>query len=116
MTETTHDTDSLFVGEDAEVRDTYDRILEVLRDLGPFEAQPKKTSIHLAHSVGFAGIHPRKTYLYLNLRSDRAIDSPRVVKTEQVSKNRYHTEIKLSSPDDVDAELVGWLGDAFALR
>jgi Domain of unknown function (DUF5655) len=38
-----------------------------------------------------------------------------MAKTEQVSKNRYQYELKLASPDDVDAELVGWLSEAYTL-
>jgi len=51
----------------------------------------------------------------LNLRTDYPIDSPRITKTEQVSKNRFHNELKLSSPDEIDEELLGWLKDAYAL-
>lgn len=76
---------------------------------------PKKTSIHLTRSVGFAGVHPRKSYLYLNIRTAYPIDSPRIAKSEQVSKNRFHNELKLTSPDEIDAELLGWLKDAYAL-
>jgi Domain of unknown function (DUF5655) len=76
---------------------------------------PKKTSIHLTRSVGFAGVHPRKSYLYLNIRTDYPIASPRIAKSEQVSKNRFHNELKLTSPDEIDAELLGWLKDAYAL-
>ena len=57
----------------------------------------------------FAGMHPRKSYLYLNLRTDYPIDSPRIAKTEQVSKNRFHNELKLTSPGEVDEELLCWL-------
>jgi len=35
--------------------------------------------------------------------------------SEQVSKNRFHNELKLSSPDEIDAELLAWLNDAYAL-
>ena len=76
---------------------------------------PKKTSIHLVHNSGFAGAHLRKSYLYLNLRTDYLIDSPCIAKTKQVSKNRFHNELKLSSPDEVEEELLAWLKDAYAL-
>ncbi len=75
----------------------------------------KLLNIHLVHNSGFAGAHPRKSYLYLNLRTDYPIDSPRITKTEQVSKNRFHNELKLSYPDEIDEELLGWLKDAYAL-
>ena len=53
--------------------------------------------------------------MILNLRTEHPIDSPRVVKREQVSKNRWHNEVKLASADEVDAELTGWLRAAYAL-
>jgi hypothetical protein len=106
---------ALFAGRDAVVPAIYDRILEALHRLGPFDQQPKKTSIHLVRSTGFAGIHPRKSALILNLRLDRALGGPRVFKSEQVSRNRYHNELKLTSPDDIDAELTNWLREAYHL-
>jgi hypothetical protein len=36
-------------------------------------------------------------------------------KVERVSANRFHNEMLLSSPADVDAEVVAWLKDAHAL-
>ena len=115
MIETTHGLDTLFSGKDATVRATYERLLEVLRTFGPFQEEPKKTSVHLVRITGFAGVHPRKSFLYLNLRLDRPLQGQRIAKSEQVSKNRYHNEVKVASPDEVDAELVDWLKDAYAL-
>ncbi len=73
MTDTTYSSDALFVGKDDVVRSIYQRLLEVLHSLGLFEEEAKKTSIHLVHGVGFAGAHPRKSYLILNLRTDAPI-------------------------------------------
>ncbi len=115
MTETTYTSDALFTGKDAVVQAIYTRLLEALRALGPFQEEPKKTSIHLTRNVAFAGVHPRKSSLYLNIRTDYPIDSPRIAKSEQVSKNRFHNELQLTSPDDIDAELLAWLNDAYAL-
>jgi len=107
--------DALFAGKDAAVRATYDRLLEVLRTFGSLREDPKKTSIHLVNTSGFAGVHPRKSFLYLNVRMARPLQGERIAKSEQVSKNRYHNEVKLTCPDDVDAELVGWLKEAYDL-
>ena len=115
MTETTYTSPALFVGKDELVQAIYTRLREALSTLGPFQEEPKKTSIHLVRNAGFAGVHPRKSYLYLNLRTDYPIDNPRIAKTEQVSKNRFHNELKLNAPDEVDEELIGWLKDAYAL-
>ena len=90
MTETTYTSAALFIGKDENVQSTYHRLLEVLHTLGPFQEEPKKTSIHLVRNVGFAGVHPRKSYLILNLRTDYPLATPRITKSEQVSKNRFH--------------------------
>src|SRR5437763_4630565 len=110
-----HAADALFSGKDPAVRGIYERVLEALRSLGPFTAEAKKTSIHLVRQTGFAGVHPRKSYLYLNLRLERALSGPRVAKSEQVSKNRWHNEIRLEAPAQVDDELRGWLQEAYTL-
>src|SRR2546429_6578286 len=115
MTETTDTSAALFAGKDEIVQVIYTRLLEALRTIGPVQEDPKKTSIHLVHTTGFAGVHPRKSYLYLNLRTDAPIENPRITKTEQVSQNRFHNELKLTSPDEIDEELLGWLRDAYAL-
>ncbi|MGZ3617616.1 MAG: DUF5655 domain-containing protein [Ktedonobacteraceae bacterium] len=115
MTETTDTSAALFAGKDEIVQAIYTRLLQALHTFGPVQEEPKKTSIHLVHSTGFAGVHPRKSYLYLNLRTDSPIGNPRITKTEQVSKNRFHNELKLTSPDEIDEELLGWLRDAYEL-
>ena len=115
MANTTSTSDALFTGKDEAVRSTYHRLLEVLHTLGPFQEEPKKTSIHLVHTVGFAGVHPRKSYFILNLRTASPLQNPRITKSEQISKNRFHNEVKLASPTDIDEELLGWLKEAYAL-
>ena len=115
MIEAAQGLDALFAGKDVAVRAIYSRLLEVLHSFGPFREEPKKTSIHLVNTSGFAGIHPRRSFLYLNLRMDRPLESKRIAKSEQVSKNRYYNEIKIIAPDEVDDELIGWLKEAYRL-
>jgi hypothetical protein len=51
----------------------------------------------------------------LTIKSDRKLTSPRIHKTERVSARRFHQEVKLTSPVEVDDELIGWLKEAYAL-
>ena len=106
---------SLFGGGDPAVLATYERLLVALAEIGSFTEEPKKTSIHLVRTSGFAGVHPRKRSLTLNLRIDHPLAGPRVARVEQVSKNRFHNEVKLERPEDVDAELIAWLREAYML-
>jgi hypothetical protein len=104
-----------FDGKSPAVRETYDRLLAVLGEIGPFEEDPKKTSIHLNRASALAGVEVRREYLLLNLKADHPPESPRVAKLEQLSARRYHFKVQLASPQEVDAELRQWLAEAYAL-
>lgn len=110
--------DALLSGRDASVRSTYDRLMEALRALGPVAEEAKKTSVHLVPAPGaaaFAGVHPRRTGILLNLRTAGPIGSSRVRKAEQISRNRWFNEVLVESPGEVDAELLEWAREAYAL-
>jgi len=107
--------DSHFEAKAPVVRKIYDRLLKALKACGPVIEEPKKTSIHLVNVSALAGVATRKEYLILTIKSDRKLTSPRLHKTERVSASRFHHEIKLTSPAEVDAELIGWLKAAYIL-
>jgi hypothetical protein len=98
-----------------ETRKLYEKLLAKMRTVGPFEEEVKKTCLHLVRVTAFAGVHARKQHLLVTIKSDRAIKSPRIVKSEQTSKSRWHHDVKLASPAEIDAELLGWLRAAYEL-
>ncbi len=97
------------------VQATYARILEVCKGFGVVHEEAKKTSIHLVNRTAFAGISTRRESLILTFKSEFDIDSPRVIKHQQTSPNRWHLDVRLSHPNDVDEELEEWLARAFRL-
>lgn len=106
---------SHFEGKDPSVRQIYDRVLQAARKFGAVTEEPKKTSIHLVNRTAFAGVATRKSALVLTIKSDRKLSSPRIHKSERTSANRFHHEVKITSPAEVDSELLRWLKDAYAL-
>jgi hypothetical protein len=104
-----------FENKDPVVKSIYERILNESRKFGAVTEEAKKTSIHLVNRSAFAGVTTRKNALILNIKSAAPIKHARIAKSEQISASRFHQEVKLTSPDDVDAELVGWLKDAYAI-
>jgi hypothetical protein len=104
-----------FSSKEPIVREIYNRVLKAIRGIGSVIEEPKKTSIHLVNSSALAGVATRKDSLILTLKSDRKLTGPRIHKSEQVSAGRFHHEVKLRSPADVDNELVGWLREAYEL-
>ncbi len=111
----TYSANDHFTGKDPFVRALYDKLLEVLNTFGPILQEPKKTSIHLVRKSALAGVETRKSYLLLNIKADHKIESPRIVKTDQPSANRFHHKVKVETLDDFDTELEGWLKDAFVI-
>jgi hypothetical protein len=104
-----------FVDKSENVQATYDRLLKAVARFGPFTEDPKKTSIHLNRRTAFAGVATRKQVLLLTIKAAKDIKSPRVRKREQASANRWHLELSLASPKEIDTELVAWLQDAYDL-
>lgn len=102
--------------KDPEVVKTYNKLIEKLSGFGPVKIEPHKTSIHLVNRFGFAGVYTRRNYINLELHLAYKLDSPRVTKAEQASKNRYHHIIKLNSEKEIDKELLGWLHEAYILK
>ncbi|MCU7370314.1 DUF5655 domain-containing protein [Tahibacter amnicola] len=115
MTENTPAVQHHFTDRAPVVRAIYDRLLMAVRQFGPVEEDPKKTSIHLNRNSAFAGVATRKEALVITVKSARDIDSPRVAKREQVSKSRWHIEVRLTDPAQVDSELIAWLREAYEI-
>lgn len=93
----------------------YRDLMRTVRTLGPFAEELKKTSVHLVRASAFAGVQFRRQYLIVTIKSAAPIASERVIKSEQVSKNRWHSEVRLSSSADFDPQLVAWLQAAYDL-
>lgn len=104
-----------FEGRDPAVRAIYDALLGASRRFGSVTEDPKKTSIHLNRRTAFAGVATRKEALVLTIKAPSDIKSARIHKREQVSAKRWHLEVRLVDPDEVDSELTKWLAAAYAL-
>lgn len=96
-------------------RQLYKELLIALKPIGSFRTEVKKTSIHIVRNSAFAGVHPRKQYLLLTIKAAKPIRSPRIAKSEQVSKNRWHLEVKIAAAEEIDAELLNWVRTAYEL-
>ena len=89
--------------------------MEAARALGNVAEEPKKTSIHLVRDTAFAGVATRRSSLILTLKSAKDIRSLRVEKREQTSAHRWHVDVRLEKPADVDRQLTTWLTAAYRL-
>lgn len=79
---------------------------------------PKQTCVHITagkDGIAFAGAHPRKQAVLLNIRVAAPIKSKRMRKVEQISRNRFDCEMLLTSEIDIDAEVLDWIRAAHEL-
>jgi hypothetical protein len=110
---------AMFADKDA--GDIYSAVVAKLQArVGPklVVEDPKQTCVHIIagkDGTAYAGVHPRKGAVLLNIRLQSPLRSKRVRKVEQVSRNRCHCELLLAGTSDVDEELIGWLEEALHL-
>lgn len=111
----TADIDRIFARSEPHVRALATALIDRAETLPGVTVEPKGTCIHLNRKTAFAGLHPRKSALLLNLRTSAPIESGRIRKVEKVSANRYHNEMLIESAEGLDAELAGWIAQSHAL-
>jgi hypothetical protein len=107
------DLDRHFTGKDPRVRETFDRVLAAVAESGPVEVLPEKTRIALHVRMSFAAFVPRNHWLDGHLVLARRIDSPRFRRIEVYSPRNVLHAVRLTDPDQVDGEFVGWLAEAY---
>ena len=111
----TTDRDNALRSANPEAVRLYRSLRAALRPFGAFHEEVKKTSVHFVRGSAFAGVHFRRSHLLLTIKTAAPIDSPRIVKVEQVSKNRWHCEVKLSVETEIDGDLTTWMRTAYDL-
>lgn len=93
----------------------YDALLTAVSDLGGFDVEEKKTSIHITHGRAFLGVHPRTGGILVNIVTTGPIVSDRIRKSDQLSKSRCHNEVLITDAAEIDADVRGWLHEAYRL-
>ena len=105
----------LFARSEPRVRDLARSLIDFASMLPNVQVDPKQTCLHLNHRVAFAGIHPRKSAVLLNLRTAAPIVDGRIRKVERLSANRYNNEMLIDSVEELDEKLRRWIAEAHAL-
>jgi hypothetical protein len=93
----------------------YRDLLRSVASVGKFKEEGKKTCVHLVRKSAFLGVHPRKQHLLLTVKSPEKLRSPRVFKAEQVSASRWYIDLKVSTPAELDRELLGWIRQSYEM-
>lgn len=104
--------EGIYTGAKAGLRPIHERLMEVVSGFGEFEIAPKKGYLSLRRKKQFAMIGPGS-----NSRVDVGInhktlgDHPRLIAQPAGSMCSY--QVRLTQPEEVDAELAAWLKQAY---
>ena len=102
-----------FAGVEPSVVATFDRVLDVVRALGPVTVLPERTRIALHVRMSFAALMPRRQRLDGHLVLAVRVDSPRFHRVVTYSPRNVLHAFRLTAPDQVDDEFAGWLAAAY---
>lgn len=92
----------------------YGALLDKISALEGCELQENASSFHVVHGRAFLGIHPRRGGILVNIVLTRELESARIHRAERVSANRWHNEVILKDPLEIDAELLTWIREGYA--
>ena len=106
--------DTFFATAKPELRSLFDRFVAAARESGEVTVNATKSRIALQARMRFAGIdRPRKHHLVANFVLTTPIESARLTRVEYVPPYYYVHRLRLRESADVDAELQGWLAQAY---
>jgi len=108
--------DRHFAGVDPTVRKTYDTLVSRLNELGQIRIDAVKSSINLVSKYHFGAVSVRPDHFRLGFILDREIEHLRIIRTETVGPNRVGHHVNLSTPEDVNSQLMEWLSRAYRLQ
>ena len=104
--------DAIYTGAKAELRPIHDAIMAKINKLGDFETSPKKTYLSLRRKKQFAMVGPAtntRIEVGLNMKGIAATD--RLIAEKPGGMCQY--KVKITDKKEVDAELMGWIKEAF---
>jgi hypothetical protein len=103
----------IYADKKAPLRPIHEALMKEISRFGDFEVAPKKGYVSLRRKKQFAMIGPGSaTRVDVGLNMKDVPPTARLVAEKPGGMCQY--KVKLSSPSEVDAELVGWLRTAYA--
>jgi len=112
--------DGLFAGPRAGLRPIYDRVLEVVGELGDdVTITPKKTMVSFRRAKQFACFTPmsaKRVDLGVNLRGPLGDAAAGVERLRATPGGMASHVFAIGSPDDVDDVVVSWIERAYEVN
>jgi hypothetical protein len=104
--------DRIYTGPKAALRPIHEKVMASVNAFGPFEIAPKKTYLSLRRARQFAMVGPAtntRVEVGLNMKGVQGTSRLEALPAGQMCQYR----VKLTSPAEVDAELIAWIRAAY---
>ena len=88
--------------------------VELVKQCGPVDVVPTKTRVAIMVRVRFAGVSrvsERRMTRGFALR--RPLKHPRIRKVERLGPKWYGHWLRITSPEELDDEVLGWLRESY---
>lgn len=104
--------DAIYAGPKAALRPLHDAIIAAIARFGDHERVPKKAYVSLRRKKQFAMVGPAtRDQIEIGINARALPDDPRL--KPQAPGGMCQYKLRLSSADEVDEALVGWLRTAY---
>ena len=105
--------DDHFVGKEPRVRKIYDRLLSEVMKFGNVDVSPVKNGVMLKGQSTFLAVKPKKSWVDIEFILGEEVNVYPVHKTFRYTKGKVAHFVRLSSPQQVNKKLIGWLRESF---
>ena len=110
-----YDLEHHFSNKSPQIRALFDDVVAAIRRIGPVRILPEKTRIAFQVRMSFAQVTPKSKWLDGHVVLARRFEHPRFRQIQTISPRNHVHSFRISSPDDIDAELRSWLAEAYSV-
>ena len=101
-------------GKGDRARDLFDRFESLIAACGPYEVAPAKTRIAFMARVRFAGVNAISDRgMTITFGLPRPMPHPRIRKVEYIAHWWHGHWMRITQPEELDDELLGWLRESY---
>ncbi|WP_026898257.1 DUF5655 domain-containing protein [Daejeonella oryzae] len=86
----------------------------VNKSLVSFKIESLKCCIHLVNVNTFAAVKVFRNKIRVDFSLSRLIENKRIKKSIQMSAHRYLYHVDIFEAEEIDKELMGWIGEAYS--
>ncbi len=95
-------------------RPVFEAVLAVVEQaVGPVVVEPVSVGIFLKRARTFAQLRPMQRWVALSFSLGHRVDHRLIVRKPQQYNGRWWHTLNVASPADLDAQIAGWLAEAY---